>query len=292
MVERSGPGAGALLVGAAAAFWGTWALFLRPAGLPGLQNAAIVLAVFSAAIPFCLRRASFADRGAVIALGIVGLADAGNIALYFDALGQGPVSVAVLTHYLAPLLVALAAPWVGEVRSPRAMLAAPLSLVGLGLLLGTPGGGLPWRTALEGAGSAVFYAAIVFGAKRAGRSFSPLAVSAVHGPVSLAVLLVLFGRAAIPLHAPLHSIAPVAAGGVFCGLFASGLFYAGLRRVSAQLAGSLAYLEPVSAVLCGAIAFGEPLTALGLAGGLVVLGAGLYVALERRAPAPVAPELA
>src|SRR4051794_12104231 len=112
--------AGPWLVAGGALLWGTWALFLRPAGLSGAQNALVVLGVFSLAIPFCWDRQAFADRGAVLALGLVGLADAGNIFLYFDAVGRGPLSVAVLTHYLAPLLVALAAPWVStEARSSR-----------------------------------------------------------------------------------------------------------------------------------------------------------------------------
>ena len=62
--------------------------------------------------PFAFRWSAFADRGAVIALVIVGIADAGNMLLYFLALDRGPIVVAVLSHYLAPTLVALAAPLV------------------------------------------------------------------------------------------------------------------------------------------------------------------------------------
>ena len=274
--------AGPLLVASGAALWGTWALFLRPAGLSGLQDGFVVLSVFALAIPFCFKREAFADRGAVLALGVVGLADAGNIVLYFDAVGRGPLAVAVLTHYLAPVLVALLAPWIArEPRSMRALFAAPVSLVGLGLLLGPPGAGLPLRTALEGAGSAVFYAAIVFAAQRASRSFSPVAISAMHGPVSIAVLLVLFGRSAIPFGASWHAIGLVAAGGVFCGIFASALFYAGLARVSTQVAGSLAYLEPVTAAVIGVIVYAERPGVIGALGALVVLAAGVYVVTEK-----------
>lgn len=277
---------GALLVSAGAAIWGLWSLFVRPAGLSGLQTGFAVLTVFSLAIPFCLRREAFRDRGAVLALAVVGLADAGNIVLYFDAVARGPIAVAVLTHYLAPVLVALLAPLLaGERRSVRALQAVPLSLLGLGLLLGRPGAGFPLETALSGAGSAVFYAAIVFGAQRAGRSFSPLAVSALHGPVSLLVLLALFGKSAVPFHAPVASLGWLLAGGCICGLFASGLFYAGLVRVPTQVAGPLTYFEPLFASLVGFAVFAEHLSAFALLGAAVIVGAGVYVVME---PKPVA----
>jgi drug/metabolite transporter (DMT)-like permease len=272
---------GALLVASGAAIWGLWALFVRPAHLTGAQTGFTVLVVYSLAIPFCLRREAFRDRGAVLALGVVGISDACGLALYFSAISRGPVAVAVLTHYLAPVLVALFAPLVArERRSLRALHAVPLSLIGLALLLGRPRSGFPLETALEGAGSAIFYAAMVFGAQRAGRSFSPLAISAWHGPVSLAVLLALFGRGAIPLQASAASLGWLLAGAAICGLLACGLFYAGLARVPAQVAGPLTYFEPLFASAVGFVAFGERLSPLALVGAAVIVAAGVYVVME------------
>lgn len=274
---------GALLVSGGAAIWGLWTLFIRPAHLSGAQTGFAVLGVYSLAIPFCLRSAAFRDRGAVLALIGVGLSDACGLALYFSALSRGPVAVAVLTHYLAPVGVALLAPWVtGERRSLRALYAVPVSLMGLALLLGRPGAGFPLWTALEGAGSAVFYAAMVFAAQRAGRSFSPLAVSALHGPVSLLTLLAIFGWSAVPWGASAASLGWILAGAALCGLFACGLFYAGLVRIPAQVAGPLTYLEPLVASGVGFAVFGERLSALALLGAAVILAAGVYVVTERR----------
>lgn len=275
---------GALLVSGGAAIWGLWTLFVRPAHLSGAQTGFIVLAVYSLAIPFCLRREPFRDRGAVLALGVVGISDACGLALYFSALSRGPVAIAVLTHYLAPVGVALLAPWVtGERRSLRALTAVPVSLLGLALLLGRPGAGFPLRTALEGAGSAVFYAAMVFGAQRAGRSFSPLAVSALHGPLSLITLLAIFGWSAVPLGASATSWGWIIAGAALCGLLACGLFYAGLAKVPAQVAGPLTYFEPLVASGVGFAVFGERLSALALLGVAAIVGAGVYVVAERKA---------
>jgi len=281
-VLRAGPQrvVGTGLVAAAAMLWGCWSLVLRPAGLTGIPSALVVLAVMGAPAPFVLRRAPFRDRGAALALLLLGIADAGNAGLYFAAIQRGPVSVAVLTHYLAPVIVALAAPAIlGEAPSRRARAAAPLSLLGLALLVWRPGAGLPLETALLGAGSALFYAVIVFSAKRAERSFSPLAVTALHAPLSAALLLAFGGRAALP--AMEGGTLLLAAGAAVFGLGGSVLFYTGLRRVSSQVAGALTYLEPLTATLLGWAVFSERLDVLALAGAALVLACGVAVALER-----------
>jgi drug/metabolite transporter (DMT)-like permease len=279
------------MVAVGATLWGCWSLFLRPAGLSGPQSALLVMAVMALPAPFVLRRESLRDRRATLALALVGLSDAANAALYFAAVQRGPLAVAVLTHYLAPLLIALAAPWVlREPRSARALIGAPLTLAGLALLLGTPQSGLadPW-TALLGGASALFYMANVLGSKVAARAYSPLAVTALHAPLSALALLLVFGRSALPpaLDAPLLL---AIAGGALCGLLANLLFIVGLRRIPTAAAGALTYLEPLTAAVLGLLVFGEALGPVGLLGGLVVLISGAWVASEPRAqtaPAPV-----
>jgi drug/metabolite transporter (DMT)-like permease len=281
-------------VATAAVLWGSWALVLGRGGLPPLQSALVVQAVLALPAPLVLlrERAAFADRGAVIALVLLGVADAGNIGLYFPALARGPVAVATLTHYLAPLLVALLAPLVpGERRSRRALAAAPLSILGLLLVLGAPGSA-PATTALLGGASAVTYAAIVFAARRAARSFSPLALTSLHGVVSALLLLAAFGRGAVPPWGA--GAAWVAGASLVLGIFASMLFYGGLARIPAPVGSALTYLEPVSAAAIAAIFMGQPLGAAAVAGAAIVVGAGAWVALEPAplaAPAPDAGEL-
>lgn len=274
------------MVALGATLWGCWSLFLRPAGLSGIQCAFLALAVMSLPAPFVLRREAFRDRRATLALVVLGLCDAANGALFFAALQRGPVAVAVLTHYLAPLLIALAAPWVlRERRSTRALLGAPLTLAGLALLLGAPQGGLadPW-TALLGGASALFYMANVLASKEAARAYSSLAITALHAPISALVLLLVFGGDALP-PALDSRILLVAAGGALCGLGGNMLFNVGLRRIPTAAAGALTYFEPLTGALVGQLVFGEALGSLGLLGGLIVLASGAWVASEPRAPA-------
>ncbi|QRK05067.1 EamA family transporter [Archangium violaceum] len=273
-----------VMVALGATLWGCWSLFLRPAGLTGIQSAFLSMALLSLPAPFVLRREAFRDRRATLALVVLGFSDAANCALFFGGVQRGPVAVAVLTHYLAPLLTALCAPWVlRERRSPRALLGAPLTLVGLALLLDVHRGGLadPW-TALLGGGSALFFMANVLASKEASRAYSPLAISALHSPIATLALLLVFGREALP--PALDSRLLLASCGVLlCGFVASLLFYAGLRRIPTATASVLTYLEPLTAALVGVIVFGETLGPLGVLGGLVVLGSGVWVASEPRA---------
>jgi drug/metabolite transporter (DMT)-like permease len=278
------------MVAVGATLWGCWSLFLRPAGLSGPQSALLVMAVMALPAPFVFRRESLRDRRATLALALNGLSDAANTALFFAAVQRGPVTVAVLTHYLAPLLMALAAPWVlREPRSVRALIGAPLTLAGLALLLGTPQGGIadPW-TALLGGGSALFFMINVLASKVAARAYSPLAVTALHAPISALVLLLVFGRSALPPAFDGHLLLAVV-GAALCGLFANQLFIVGLRRIPTAAAGALTYLEPLTAAVLGPLVFGEALGSLGLLGGLVVLVSGAWVASEHRAPKAPAP---
>ncbi|TQF14064.1 EamA family transporter [Myxococcus llanfairpwllgwyngyllgogerychwyrndrobwllllantysiliogogogochensis] len=278
------------MVAAGATLWGCWSLFLRPAGLSWAQNALLALIAMSLPVPFLLRGAPWRDKRATAALLVVGLADAANISLFFAAMKRGPVSVAVLTHYLAPLLLALAAPWVlGERRSFRALVAAPVTLLGLVLLIGRPDGtGGAGMTAALGAGSALFYAAIVLGTKAATRAYSPVAVASLHAPVSAGVLLLIAGVDALP-PALDGATLQVLAGGAVCGLLGTCLFNAGLRHVPTAAAGALTYLEPLTASLVGWAVFAEALSPVGVAGGLLVLAAGVWVASERRGAASGVP---
>ncbi len=280
LMDRRSSLSGAVLVAAAAVSWGCWPLFVRPSGLPATASAFVATVGMALPAPLLFRRRFLADRGATLALLAVGLCDGGNVALYFAALTRGPVAVAVLTHYLAPLFIAALAPFFyDERRRWRALVAAPVSLGGLGLVVGRIGGGDALGTAALGAGSAAFYAGLVLAAKRAGRTYPPMAISALHAPVSAVAVLVAFGGAALPARLGAGT-ALVLAGALLCGVGASTLFYRGLARIPVQVASSLTYLEPVTASALGALVFAERLEPLGWAGAALVVAAGLWVALE------------
>lgn len=291
MVQRGGVNVrGAIFVALAACGWGTWALFLRGHGLPAAwQSTMILLVIAVAALPSALRGWRRGHGAAAWALlGGAALSDAGNYLCYFAALDRGPISVAVLTHYLAPLVVAALAPLVLRERlTLRTCIALGVSLGGL-LLLVEGDGGLP-RADLYAAGfgalSALCYGANTLITKKLFEEPAP-------GQPGFTAAQVLsfhcFGAAALvvasapwpPPHLRDFVVSPLC-GAVLVGAGGAALFYAGLRLIPAQRAAVLTYLEPLVASAVGAVFFAERLGAAQLAGGALILAGGAAVALAR-----------
>ncbi|MBL8919089.1 MAG: EamA family transporter [Myxococcaceae bacterium] len=272
---------GLAVVAAAATCWGTWPLFVRHGGQSGLVVGFLTMAVMALPSLVLARAFHLRDRGALVALVVIGVSDAANVALYFSALEAGPVVVAVLTHYLAPLLVALTAPLLlKEPRSRRALAALPLMLLGLFLVLPSGASGSAWQAGLFGGGSAVFYAALVLASRRAAVSFPPLAVTSFHAVVSALLLLVVFRERVVPTRFD-AGLGLLLAGATVNGLLGAFLFNFGLPRIGAQLTGVLTYLEPLVAAVIGILLLGEPATGSTVLGLGLVLGAGTWTALER-----------
>ncbi len=297
--------AGYALVSIAAVAWGTWPLILKAAPMhAALQSAIVMTGVTAGSLPVMLRdrfrrrrsgrppsgitkrvnqdgagagRARLADWGGVFWLGI---ADALNVACFFAAYQKTTVAVAVLTHYLTPILVAAAAPlWLGERAQLRTALAVAVAFVGLAVLLE------PWRSAsslgsLAGAGlgaaSAVFYASNVIVTKRLTPVFSAGELMFFHGVVATPLLFALVPEGAFGSAAPralgvivVASLGPGALGGL--------CFLGGLRRVPASHASVLTLLEPLTAVVAAAVVLGERLSALAMVGGALILVAAYTV---------------
>ncbi len=270
---------GIALIAVAATLWGTWPLYTRAGGASGVSIGFLALAMMALPAPFVFKRAPFADRGAVLALVLIGLADAANVVLYFSALERGPVVVGVLSHYLAPTLVALGAPWLlKETGSPRALWASPVVLIGLALVLGygsASEGSLV--TAALGGASAIFYAGVVLGSRRATRSFSPIAVMSLHAAISALGLALVFGREVLPSSAD-GGLAIVLFGCLVNGLFAALLFNLSLQRLEAQLVGLFTYLEPLTAAVIGVVLLGDPFGFASAVGLVLILAAGGWAA--------------
>lgn len=243
-----------------------------------------------------LRRARALRPGgrlrALIALGVV---QGAHWLLFFEAVKLGSVAIAVLTFYTAPLVLAVLAPaFLAERLSRVALVALVPGAAGIALiaLTGGEGGGSVSGWALAaGLGSAVTYAVLVILSKRLlVAQVEPLTVAfwdCFIGALAVAPALLVAGRV-LP-ESGREWGAALLLGVVFTGL--STLVYAGLlRHVTAQAAGILTFLEPVAAVLLAWALLGEHLGAATVAGGVLVVLAGvIVVVLEPRADAAAAP---
>ena len=272
---------GSLAIALAAGIWGLWVLVIRQTGLSGPVVACIVMfALGTFTAPMLPRRL---PRGWAMGWPLLatGVTDAGNALLYYEALARGPVAVAVLSHYLAPVLVAVFAPFLlGQRASKGVWLGLAVSLVGLLLLLGGDALQLDSKvltTALLGAASAVFYALQTVIQKRAGDRLTGAEMLVWHAWLSGLILLPFALMQPMPHW---QGVAWLCGGAIVGGTFAGTVFLWGLRRVSAAKAGVLTYLEPVVGVAAGVFVLGETMPALAPLGALLILVAGIWVVRE------------
>lgn len=275
---------GYAMIAIAASGWGTWPLILKRAPMPPtLQSAIVMLVVTLASLPVMLRGDRVRARATWkhwFAIGWLGVSDAGNIATFFGAYHRTSVAIAVLTHYLTPILVAVAAPLVVRERpSARTFGAVAVAFLGLVLLLE------PWRASLShedfvgaalGSASAVFYASNVLVNKRLTDTFSGSEVMFFHGLVTVPLLFAFVPRSEYGL------VSNSALGVVFLGSLGPGaisglLFVWGLRRVAASHASVLTLLEPFVAVLLAAAVLGEGIGPVPIFGGILILAGALAV---------------
>jgi drug/metabolite transporter (DMT)-like permease len=281
-------------VAAAACAWGTWGLVIRRTEAMAPMSTALESTIVMAIITLTTGLASLRDRKDVRApwrarawIAWLGVSDAMNVLLFFAAY-KLTITVSVLTHYLTPIFVALAAPLVLRERMTlRSGLAVGISFAGLAAMLAPSGAQVPgtvvWTSAALGAGSAVFYASNVLVNKFVAASFSSSETMFWHGVVAtpfLAAFVPLGAWRAVDLHAAgflaLATIGP----GAFAGL----AFVWGLRRMPAAHASTLTLLEPLVSIVLAASMLGEPLTPHVLLGGMLILAGSLVVMTARARP--------
>lgn len=281
-------------VALAAGSWGTWALILRHAEalspMPVSLESAIVLAVITVGSGLASLRGRIAAQRtwkSWACLGLFGVGDLLNLVLFFAAY-KLTIAVAVLTHYMTPIFVALASPLVlREHITSRTSFAIALSFTGLAVMLIPSARGAissqAWMSASLGVGSAIFYAANVFLNKLIANAFTTSDAMFWHGVVATPLAAVLVPHSAwagVDAHAvfflAVAAIGPGALGGL--------AFVWGLRRMPAAHASTLTLLEPLVAVALGAALLGEHVSERTLMGGTLILAGAALVIVRRPLP--------
>jgi drug/metabolite transporter (DMT)-like permease len=270
------------MVTLAAASWGTWSLFLRPTELPPTVTSPILFAVMGiTALPFALRgpRITWDRTTILLILGNTAF-DALNILTFFAALHYTTVAIAVLSHYVAPILIALAAPYIDRTSARGVVPAAIVALAGLVIVLE------PWSTPAEGAAvgatlgvlSAVCYAGNMFVVRRLALRIGAPKAMAYHSLVAAVLLAPFLVAGANEISS--FDFALLGSGAATIGAGSGVMFAIGLARIGSARAAVLCFAEPLVAVAVGVLAWHEPMRPLALVGGALVLGAGIYVALQ------------
>jgi drug/metabolite transporter (DMT)-like permease len=287
------PKLGYALAATAATLWalnGSLARFLLddrmpPARLAELRSVCTAMVLIAALLivrrPLLKIRAG--DIGRMAILGIAGLAAVN--AFYFAAIGRLQIGVALTIQYLGPLLLLI---WL-KVIHRRALpgglwSAALLAAFGCFLVVGAyhPG-------ALDGVGvaeafaAAITFAIYLFASEQAGHRYHPATTLAWGFGLSS-----LFWLATQPLWTfPFHVLSTprnlafavyVVIGGT---LIPFACMVAAVRHVPAPRAAVVATLEPVLGAVLAWVIHGQALSAVQVAGGLVVVGAIIWVQSQR-----------
>ncbi len=286
---------GAAQIAAAMVIWSTWGLFVRRVPLaPWALTAYVgVVAAAAAAGAWLALGGSLralwprAHRGLLVLMGALFVI---NNVCFLTAYERTTVANAVLTHYTAPVFVALLAP---PLLRERLLPATPAALVlaAAGMMLLLPDLRFDFRDRhLWG-----LFLGTVSGAAYGGLILLARALS----PRMPALPLIVFQNAFLALclvptavfREPLERaelVAAVAVLGLAHATVAPLLYLRGIRTVRAQTAAILGYLEPLAAVALGALVLGESPGAPGFLGGVLIVASGGLVAWgEARARKPV-----
>jgi drug/metabolite transporter, DME family len=217
-------------------------------------------------------------------------------ALYFVGVENVGVSVSTLVSIaVAPVVLTIAGAVVGR-RWPAASSVGTvgcavggLALISLASASSSASAPHPILGILASLGSGLGYAGTTVVNRRLAADGDPLLLTAATSGIGALVLLPL----AVPFGMALPADAIVNGWLVYIGIVSTvvayGLFYAGLRSITSEVAGVLTLLEPLTATILAVVFLGEALTTLGWCGALLLLVAiaGLYV----RRPEPDAAAL-
>jgi drug/metabolite transporter (DMT)-like permease len=187
--------------------------------------------------------------------------------------------------------------WLGERLSPRAWAAAALAAVGMAAINAVRAGGMSTGGGGEGSliGNALIFAGVigeavyVLLAKRAAGRVGVI-TAAFWMQVFSAAQLAPFAAVSLPWLAPGAATASNAALLVFHSLTASVLclllWYGGMRRAAANVAGVFSAFLPATAAVLGVAVLGERFTAVHAVGLAVMLASILLATWPARGRAP------
>jgi drug/metabolite transporter (DMT)-like permease len=287
-------------------------------GLASLANGSIGVMVTYADMPatmlLCLRMlfaaaalgivvlatGSWRDlRGPGAPLRVLGIsiALALNLILYFVAIRYTGVAVAIFLSYLAPVYLAFVAPLVLKERTERIVyVALAIGLAGMALIL-VPGlvlegVKLSAPGLLCGLGAGVMYAVyLLFAKSLRGLNVRSTAVVFTQSAFTAAVMAVpgLLAVSAAQYSYSGTDLLMAALLGLVTTAFSFSLFMNGLRFIRVQHASIMAYIEPVSAPLYALVFLGQVPSGWTIAGGALIVAAGMLVVLYARGEPPLEP---
>lgn len=205
---------------------------------------------------------------------------------FFYSYKNTTVANAVLTHYTAPLFVAILAPILLKERlTLKIVLALIISMTGLWIMFNTStkdilslflSGDRNTRGIISGLLSGIAYAFIVITFRIFSQNYHPLILTLAQNLI-ISLILLPFSDLNKGLVQGLWAIITM---GIVHSTIAPVLYFRGLRTVSANRAAILGYLEPLCAILLGFVFLDEVIGIRTIIGGSMILFSG-YLTIGR-----------
>lgn len=199
---------------------------------------------------------------------------------FFYSYKNTTVANAVLTHYTAPVFVALLAPvFLRERLTLRLAIAVIVSTAGLWIMLNISAkdlmnlilvGDKNTRGIIAGLISGIAYAFIVLTFRVLSQNYHPLVLTFAQNTI-IAFILLPFSSYNNTIVQGLWAVAVM---GIVHSTIAPLLYFRGIRTVTANRAAILGYLEPVCAILLGFVFLDEVISLRTFIGGSMILFSG------------------
>jgi drug/metabolite transporter (DMT)-like permease len=257
---------------------------LRLAELRGVLSFVFLAAALAVVRPRLLRIRR-QDIPRLAFLGVVGLA--GVHATYFFAISRLDVGVALVIQYLGPLILLLWLRLVHRRQLQRSLWgAAVLSVIGCFLVVQAWNpGAIDGLGLLAAFGAAITFAIYLYSSEQAGHRYEPVTTLVWGFGFASLFWLVVQPPWSFPFaeFTSAENIALSLGVAVIGTLLPFVCIVAALRHVPASRAAVVATLEPVLAAIIAWPVLGQDLDVAQIAGGLIVVGAVVWVQMQRPA---------
>ncbi|MBN2454368.1 EamA family transporter [Candidatus Woesearchaeota archaeon] len=249
--------------------------------------AGMVIALAAIGIKLIIQKRTkelFSFRNNFLTLLGLGVFTAINNSLFTLSIKTTTIANAVLTHYLAPILVLVFGVFMLRERiTGKSVIAIVFSFTGLLVMLSP--NELSFENShflgiLLGAGSAIFFALEIIFRKKLAVKYPAEKIVFNYLLIAAIVLLPFVSFSGIMGISKEAVIALIGLGAV---IMAGGvtLFTSGIREVKAQYAGLISYLEPLGSVFWGFVIAAEVPAVQSLIGGALILG-GTYIVIKKK----------
>lgn len=219
----------------------------------------------------------------LIALAVLSLA---NNLSYFLAFRLTAVANAAIAHQMVSVFLLILAPWlIGEKTKKNEFVALVISLLGITILYG---GGLTFTRSMDfwgitlGLASAVFYALLIILYRHLPQRGIPIETVNFWGYAIGAVILLPFMPIVGGFAITMKDILPLALFGFIFAVIAVWIHTSGISRTRPLHASIIGKSEPVIASFYALIFLGEIPSAYVLIGGAMIIGASLWLALDKK----------